>query len=100
MIGVCGAGAQITRIGSRARPASCAIDSVRPGELSPTHRGVLFLDKLPEFDRQVLEVMRRSTEDGPPNPSTRRRAADSRVRDRILQHAEPIDLHPDDVARL
>ncbi|MDH5675306.1 MAG: YifB family Mg chelatase-like AAA ATPase [Myxococcales bacterium] len=57
-------------------------DPIRPGEVTLAHRGVLFLDELPEFRRNALESLRPVMEAG--------LAEVVRVRDRAVMPANPL----------
>lgn len=61
----------------------------RPGEVSLAHRGVLFLDELPEFDRRVLEVLREPMESGKILISRAARQADFPARFQLIAAMNP-----------
>uniref|UniRef100_A0A2X0QUG0 Putative bifunctional enzyme and transcriptional regulator n=1 Tax=Candidatus Nitrotoga fabula TaxID=2182327 RepID=A0A2X0QUG0_9PROT len=61
----------------------------RPGEISMAMHGVLFLDELPEFERQVLEVLREPLESGRIAISRAARRADFRAQFQLLAAMNP-----------
>ena len=63
--------------------------SPKPGEVTLAHHGLLFLDELPEFDRNVLEVLREPLESGQITVSRAARQADFPARFQLVAAMNP-----------
>ncbi len=96
---VSGSGLQVSRWGMRPFRAphhtASAVALVgggstpKPGEISLAHLGVMFLDELPEFSRQVLEVLREPLESGSVTISRAARQAEFPARFQLLAAMNP-----------
>jgi magnesium chelatase family protein len=61
----------------------------RPGEISLSHNGVLFLDELPEWDRKALEVLREPLESGTVTVSRAARSSEFPARFQLVAAMNP-----------